>query len=67
MDRHPNILRLYGYFYDEKRVYLILEYASNGELYKILRKSGKFTEDVASKVHNLVPSLFMLVRSISDR
>lgn len=48
--RHPNILRLYGYFYDEKRVYLILEYASNGELYKILRKSVKFSEDVAAKV-----------------
>eukprot|EP01080_Neovahlkampfia_damariscottae_P010208 gene10208-2628_t len=26
--RHPNILRLYGYFYDKKRVYLILEYAA---------------------------------------
>ena len=25
---------MYGYFYDEKRVYLILEYAPKGELYK---------------------------------
>lgn len=25
--RHPNILRLYGYFHDATRVYLILEYA----------------------------------------
>ena len=25
--RHPNILRLFGYFYDECRVYLILEFA----------------------------------------
>ncbi|XP_058771685.1 uncharacterized protein LOC131645045 isoform X2 [Vicia villosa] len=31
--RHPRILRLYGYFYDQKRVYLILEYAPKGELY----------------------------------
>lgn len=34
--RHPNILRMYGYFHDEKRVYLILEYAPGGELYKEL-------------------------------
>lgn len=47
--RHPNILRLYGYFYDEKRVYLILEYAPNGELYKLLRKAGKFEEAIAAR------------------
>lgn len=35
--RHPNILRLYGYFYDSTRVYLILEYAARGELYKELQ------------------------------
>ncbi|XP_011865361.1 PREDICTED: aurora kinase C-like [Vollenhovia emeryi] len=34
--RHPNILRMYGYFYDESRIYLILEYAPKGELYKEL-------------------------------
>lgn len=47
--RHAHILRLYGYFYDEKRVYLILEYAPQGELYKVLRKAGKFEEAVASR------------------
>ena len=26
--RHPNILRLYGYFYDQNRIYLILEFAA---------------------------------------
>ncbi|VDL77275.1 unnamed protein product [Nippostrongylus brasiliensis] len=26
--RHPNILRMYTYFWDEKRIYLVLEYAS---------------------------------------
>lgn len=29
--RHPNILRLYGYFHDESRVYLILECAPKGK------------------------------------
>ncbi|KAK3918779.1 Aurora kinase A-A [Frankliniella fusca] len=35
--RHPNILRLYGYFHDEQRVYLILEYAPKGELFRALQ------------------------------
>ncbi|XP_011501593.1 PREDICTED: aurora kinase C [Ceratosolen solmsi marchali] len=34
--RHPNILRMYGYFHDDTRVYLILEYAPKGELFKAL-------------------------------
>ncbi|KAG6482718.1 hypothetical protein ZIOFF_059355 [Zingiber officinale] len=42
--RHPNILRLYGYFYDQTQVYLILEYAAKGELYKELQKSKCFNE-----------------------
>lgn len=42
--RHPNILRLYGYFYDKEKVYLILEYAAKGELYKELQKAGHFDE-----------------------
>ncbi|XP_020212448.1 serine/threonine-protein kinase Aurora-2 [Cajanus cajan] len=42
--RHPHILRLYGYFYDQKRVYLILEYAPKGELYKELQRCKYFSE-----------------------
>ncbi|TPX72691.1 hypothetical protein SpCBS45565_g00266 [Spizellomyces sp. 'palustris'] len=47
--RHTHILRLFGYFYDAKRVYLILEYAAKGELYKQLSKYGRFSERRASK------------------
>ena len=32
--KHPNILRLFGYFYDQSRVYLILEFAG-GYIYYI--------------------------------
>lgn len=44
--RHPNVLRMYGYFHCEKRVYLLLEYARYGELYKVLRSQPNqhFTE-----------------------
>lgn len=46
--RHPNILRMYGYFHDEKRIYLILEYAKNGALYKLLKERGRFDEKSAA-------------------
>ncbi|EFX72472.1 hypothetical protein DAPPUDRAFT_308251 [Daphnia pulex] len=44
--RHPNVLRMYGYFYDETRIYLILEFAGNGEMYKYLKRqpNGRFSE-----------------------
>jgi aurora kinase len=42
--RHPNILRLYGHFHDSKRIFLILEFAGRGELYKHLRKQSRFPE-----------------------
>ncbi|KAK9480582.1 kinase-like domain-containing protein [Lipomyces japonicus] len=46
--RHPNILRLYGHFHDSTRVFLILEYAGQGEMFKVLRKRGRFDEVLAS-------------------
>uniref|UniRef100_A0A3Q2UHN0 non-specific serine/threonine protein kinase n=1 Tax=Fundulus heteroclitus TaxID=8078 RepID=A0A3Q2UHN0_FUNHE len=42
--KHPNILRFYNYFHDRKRVFLVLEYAPNGELYKELQKVGRFDD-----------------------
>ena len=52
--RHPNILRLFGYFYDECRVYLILEFAPKGELYKNLKEQpeGRFEEGISAKYIN---------------
>jgi serine/threonine protein kinase len=42
--RHVNILRLYSFFHDEKRVYLMLEMAPGGELYALLQNRGIFSE-----------------------
>ena len=47
--RHAHILRLYGYFYDAERVYIILEFASQGELYNVLRKAERFAEPLAGR------------------
>lgn len=47
---HENILKLYGFFWNERRIFLILEYAPGGELYKELRNSEnyRFTEAKSS-------------------
>lgn len=45
---HRNILQLFGYFYDDKRVYLILEYAPRGELYKKMRDCKCFDDKTSA-------------------
>lgn len=35
--KHNNVCRMFGYFWDEKKIYLILEYAHGGEVFKELR------------------------------
>jgi aurora kinase len=47
--RHPNILKLYGHFHDSKRIFLILEFAGQGELYKHLQKARRFPEKRAAQ------------------
>lgn len=39
---------MFGYFYDERRIYLILEFAPGGELYKQLCK-GRFSEEKGAR------------------
>ena len=47
--RHPGVLRMYGYFHDEKRVYLVLELAPGGELFKRLQSEKRFGEAQTGK------------------
>lgn len=57
---HPNILKMYGYFWDAKRVYLILEYAPGGELFKELRNQPlrRFSEkDASSYIRQMISAL----------
>lgn len=61
--RHPNILRLYGYFHDDDRIYMILEYAPRGTLYMAQQKmpEKRFCEkDTAVFVHSLASALLYL-------
>jgi aurora kinase len=47
--RHPNVLRLHGHFHDSRRIFLILEFAGQGELYKHLQRETRFPEWKASQ------------------
>ena len=46
---HKNILRMYGYFWVEYLIYLILEYAPVGVLYKRLTAKGRFSEQETAR------------------
>ncbi|EHB18276.1 Serine/threonine-protein kinase 12 [Heterocephalus glaber] len=48
--QHPNILRFYNYFYDWRQIYLFLECAPRGELYKELQKSCTFDEQQTAMI-----------------
>lgn len=41
---HPNIVKMYGYFDDEKSIYIILELGTGGQLYHYLKKSQSLPE-----------------------
>ena len=48
VNRHPFIVNLYYAFQDHEKLYLILEYASGGELFRHLEMEKFFTEEVAA-------------------
>ena len=47
---HPNVLRLYAWFHDDTRIFLVLEYAAGQELYKLLKDLKHFSERRAAMV-----------------
>ena len=45
---HPNILKMYEFFEDEKRYYIVTDICKGGELFDEIVKKGKFGEQDAS-------------------
>lgn len=47
---HPNILKMLTYFWDNEKIYLILEFAQEGELFKVLNNTPhkRFDEPTAA-------------------
>ncbi len=50
MASHPNIIKLYEVFEDEKDLYLVLELCSGGELFDRIKAVGNYSEADAAKV-----------------
>ena len=46
--KNPHILRILGYHREEENLYLMLEYAENGSLLKLVKTLGKLPEELAA-------------------
>ena len=46
---HPHTVKLVNHFEDDSKFYLVLHYASKGQLYSLLKKQGKFDECTAAQ------------------
>lgn len=47
--RHKNLLRTYGYFFDDKDIFMVMEPCSRGMLYSHLKKVKAFMAPLAAK------------------
>ena len=47
---HPNIVKLFEYFSDEDKYYLITEYCKGGDLFDLIKKKRKFSEMSAAYI-----------------
>ncbi|KAL3076343.1 hypothetical protein niasHS_013614 [Heterodera schachtii] len=47
--RHPNIVRLYQVMETNNMLYLVTEYAPNGEIYDLISKQKKLSEEMAKQ------------------
>ena len=46
--QHPNLLKLYEFFEDDKRYYVVTDLCKGGELFDCLREIGHFKENDAA-------------------
>ena len=67
--RHPHIIRLFGYFYDEKNIYVVLEYAQHGNLYQRLKRDKFFPEEKSRHIIRQIVSalIYMQERNVIHR
>lgn len=61
---HPNILKLYEYYQDDKNYYLITEFCSGGELFDRIISHGSFSEAMAA---NYLKQILSVVKYSHDR
>lgn len=62
---HPNIIKVYEYFQDEKNYYVVEEYAEGGELYEFLYKLDDFNERIACNIMKQILSAIVYLHEIN--
>ena len=60
--KHPNIIKLYDVFENEKLIYIIMEYCAGGDLFSYIEKRGfKLKEERAAEIiHKLCTAVYFL-------
>lgn len=61
---HPGIVRLYEYFEDEKRVYMVTEYCAGGELFSEIL-SGKVLNEIS--IAKIMQQIFSALAYVHER
>lgn len=46
---NPNIAKIYGWFSDIEKIYILLEYMEEGSLYTLIKKQEKLSEDLSAE------------------
>ena len=60
---HPNIIKLYSHFEDNKNCYFLMQYVPNGTAYELIPKNGKKQENlklVASIIKDIIKAIYYL-------
>jgi calcium-dependent protein kinase len=47
---HPNVMKIFEYYYDELNYYIVSEYIPGGDLYEFIIKTKRFTERQAALI-----------------
>ena len=60
---HPNIIRIYEFFEDSRRLYIVMEYCSGGELFGEIIKRKNFNEIHAAQIMHQIFSALAYMHS----
>lgn len=45
--KHPNIIKIFEVLDHDDSIYIVMEYATEGDLYKVMKQKGKMSESEA--------------------
>ena len=64
---HPHVIRLINHFEDDDKFYLIMPYASKGQLYSLLRRQVRFDQRTAAQYMREVIEAVRYIHSFSPK